>query len=141
MIGVIFAAIACFLALASGFHFYWAFGGKVGWSVAVPQKLDGTALIAPPAPVTFLVGAALAGIVALLALYLSGLELPTGRLPIRWLVAAIGLVFFSRGISWHPYVGLFKSIRSTAFGRNDTWFYSPACALCGLGFFYLAWLG
>jgi Protein of unknown function (DUF3995) len=44
----------------------------------------------------------------------------------------IGIIFFTRGAGDFRYVGFFKKIRHTPFGRNDTRFYSPLCFLIGM---------
>jgi hypothetical protein len=46
-----------------------------------------------------------------------------------WLIAG---VFMLRAIGEFKYVGFFKKVRKTAFGLNDTKFYSPLCLLIGL---------
>jgi Protein of unknown function (DUF3995) len=135
------AAIAAFLALAAGFHFYWGLGGKTGWHVAAPQLPNGQPLFIPGRAATLLVALALTGIAAGLLAFTFHVELLLGRQAQRWAMALLGAVFLARGLSWHPYVGMFKSVRHTAFGRNDTWFYSPGCVLSGCGFVWLAWQG
>ena len=140
------ALIVAFLGVGAALHFYWGFGGRIGSSVAVPHRIDGEShtgmpLFKPGAVATLAVALALSLICVALALYVSGatLGLPRG---LWWIgMAAVGLVLLLRGFSWHPYFGLFKTVRTTAFARNDTWFYSPGCVLTGLGFLWLAWGG
>jgi hypothetical protein len=130
--------ICVFLAVGAAFHYFWAFGGRAGWHVAVPQHLDGTQLFAPSRTATFAVAAMLTIVLIVLVVYALRLDL----LPRNWLRTAMvlfGLAFLIRGLAWHRYVGLFKTVRTTAFGRNDTRYYSPGCVLAGIGFLLLAW--
>ena len=133
--------IGGFLAVGAAFHFYWAFGGRYGHRVAVPQRLDGTPLFVPSAAATFAVAFGLTLVAAVLAAYAMRLDLPVPRGLLRIGMVILAVIFLARGLSWHPYVGLFKSVRSTDFGRNDTRFYSPGCIIAGLGFLLLAWEG
>lgn len=139
MRGIVAAFIVLFLGLGAAFHFYWGFGGRIGWDVAVPTRTDGARIMDPSPAATFAVAIGLTLIVALLAAYL--LNVPVPRVALSAAFVALGAVFLARGFSWHSYFGLFKRVRTTAFARNDTWFYSPGCVLTGLGFLYLAWAG
>jgi len=131
--------IGGFLTVGAAFHFYWAFGGQYGRRVAVPQRLDGTPLFVPSMAATLGVALGLTLIVAVLAAYALRLDLP--RSALRIAMATLALIFLARGLSWHPYAGLFKHVRTTDFARNDTWLYSPGCVLSGFGFLLLAWEG
>ncbi len=46
-----------------------------------------------------------------------------------WLIASI---FIIRAIGEFNYVGFFKKIKYTQFGRNDTKYYSPLCLIIGI---------
>ena len=141
MTALIALVIAAFLATAAGFHLYWGLGGRHGWSVAVPQRIGGEPLFVPGAAATLAVAAVLLVVLVSLAFYALPVEIPVPRFWLRLLMAGFGLVFLARGLIWHDYVGFFKKVRATGFGRNDTWFYSPACVLAGIGFLVLAWHG
>jgi len=134
-------AIAVFLATAIGFHTYWGLGGQYARHVSVPHKIDGTPLFVPSALATLSVALILLFMLAALAIYSLRLDVSLPRAWLRALIAALAFVFLARGLSWHPYVGLFKTVRITEFGRKDTWFYSPACVLAGVGLLVLAWEG
>ena len=133
--------MAAFLAVAIAFHFYWAIGGQYGRNVAVPTREDGTPLFVPTAAATLAVAAALAIMLVALVTYTMRLDLPLPRSLLRSGMGLLAVIFLARGLSWHPYVGLFKTVRTTDFARNDTWFYSPGCVATGLGFLLLAWKG
>lgn len=46
-----------------------------------------------------------------------------------WIMAGI---FIVRAIGDFKYVGFFKKIKHTAFGQNDTKYYSPVCLIIGV---------
>lgn len=140
MTGVVAFAIGLFLAAGAAFHFYWAFGGRMGWRVAVPQKRDGTPLFVPRAAATFTVGIVMTAMIAFLSAVVLKIEVPVSHGLMRAGTCLLGIVFLARGLSWHPYAGLFKSVKDTDFGRKDTLFYSPGCVAVGLGFLFLAWV-
>jgi hypothetical protein len=133
--------MGAFLAAAVAFHLYWGFGGQYGRRVAVPQREDGTPLFVPTATATLAVAAVLTLILLVLAAYEMriNLLLPSGSLRLGMVFLAV--TFLARGLSWHPYIGLFKTVRTTDFARHDTLFYSPGCIATGLGFLLLAWAG
>jgi hypothetical protein len=133
--------MGAFLTAGAVFHFYWGFGGRYGWRVAVPQRTDGTPLFVPTKVTMLAVALLLTLMLAALAAYAMRLELPLRRSSLRIGMVILGPLFLARGLSWHPYIGLFKSVRTTAFARNDTLFYSPGSVVTGLGFLLLAWEG
>jgi hypothetical protein len=133
--------MGAFLATAAAFHFYWAFGGQYGRHVAVPQREDGTPLFVPTTAATLAVAAVLTLILVVLAVYEMRLNLLLPRGLLRLGMGLLAVTFLIRGLSWHPYIGLFKTVRTTDFARHDTLFYSPGCVAAGLGFLLLAWQG
>jgi hypothetical protein len=133
--------MGAFLAAAAAFHFYWGLGGQYGRQVAVPQREDGTSLFVPTTTATLAVALVLTLMLVALAVYEMRLDL---FLPRSWLRLGMGflaVIFLIRGLSWHPYIGHFKTVRTSDFARNDTFFYSPGCIVTGLGFLLLAWEG
>jgi hypothetical protein len=126
-------AIGLFLAIVAAFHFYWSLGGTYGWAKAVPQKIDGTPLFVPSKILTAMVALVLLMFaIAPIIFVMHATSFPPSNFQ-RIGLCVIGVIFLARGFSWHPYMGLFKSVRSTDFARNDTWFYSPACIALGIG--------
>jgi Protein of unknown function (DUF3995) len=47
-------------------------------------------------------------------------------------IYAIGAIFLLRALGDFKYVGFFKSIKNTEFGRLDTQFYAPLCLYLGI---------
>src|SRR6202012_2474082 len=127
--------------LAISFLFYGPVAGQYGRTVSVPQLEDGTPLFVPTAAATMTVAVVLAIILIALAIYVMRVNVFLPRDVLRAGMVLLALIFLARGLSWHPYIGLFKRIRTTPFARNDTRFYSPGCIASGLGFLFLAWQG
>jgi len=120
------------LVAISALHIYWAFGGK--WaSKDVYPALEGDKPFfqsdtIPMIPT--LIVAALLAIAAGLFLWHTGVIAPV--LP-QWIRVAgvwtVTIVFFVRAIGEFKYVGFFKTVRDTGFGRKDTMIFSPLCLL------------
>lgn len=124
------------IAFAASFHAYWALGGRVGYSVSLPQRADGAPVLAHrlawwrPAA-----GAVAFGLLALAALVLahSGrLPLPLPRGLARAALLCVGIAFVARTLVPNRHVGFFKSLRGTRWARFDTRLYSPLFLLLGL---------
>jgi hypothetical protein len=133
--------IAVFLAVAAAFHIYWGCGGQYGHRLSVPQRIDGTPLFTPTPAMTHAVGVALLLMLVVLVAFGLRLDQLVPRWVLRLAIAGQGAAFLVRGLSWHPYIGLFKTVRTTEFARMDTLYYSPCCIAAGLGFLLLAWQG
>ena len=124
-IGISTAAVFVSLGLL---HVYWALGRSSPSAAVIPAHA-GKPLFTPTPAVTLLVALALL-ICALLVLGALGIwrfGLPSWLFKIGiWGVAA---VFLLRAIGDFRYLGFFKTVRDTTFARNDSWLYSPLCAL------------
>lgn len=119
-----------FLILAV-IHFIWAFGAKWGFDYALPTNEKGEMMINPKKSDCIIVGLGLSAF-ALFYLVQSNiifLELPYGIFSIGgWIIPSI---FNIRAIGDFKYIGFFKKIRYTNFGRMDTKCYSPLCLMIG----------
>jgi hypothetical protein len=124
------------IAFAAAFHLYWALGGRLGFSVSLPQRPDGTPVMAHRLSWWRPAAGAVALGLALLALLLLGhaghlpLPLPPGL--VRAALLATGAAFVARALVPNRYVGFFKSLRGTRWARFDTRLYSPLFLLLGL---------
>lgn len=124
------------IAFAAGFHLHWALGGKLGYSVSLPQRPDGTPVMAHRLPWWRPAAGAVALGLAALALLLLGdaghvrLPLPGGL--VRAALLAAGAAFVARALVPNRYVGFFKSLRGTRWARFDSRLYSPLFLLLGL---------
>jgi hypothetical protein len=116
----------------SAIHFYWAFGGRWAKDAGIPTNENNSKLISPGVLSTVIVALGLAGfgVFVLAEAKLLNMPIPT---PVNryglWIIATIFLV---RAIGEFKYIGFFKTIKHTRFGRNDTNYYSPLCLLIGI---------
>ncbi len=123
---------ASVLALLGLLHIYWAAGGAAGSTVVLPERA-GRPLFQPTPTSTLGVAG---GLFAAALLVLARLGVVCDCVPVRWtrlgtwLLAA---VFTLRAIGDFRYVGLFKRVRDTPFGRWDTRLFTPLCSLLALG--------
>jgi len=127
--------IVVFIGLAI-IHIYWAFGGNLGKSAALPE-IDGKPLFLPSAPLTFLVS----GLLLICALFITVLAnwvaLPVTHKLTTGLGVLLAAVFAMRAIGNFKYVGFFKRVKGTRFARLDTLVYSPLCLLISAGVLFV----
>lgn len=124
------------LAFAASFHLHWALGGRAGFPVSLPQRADGTPVMAHRLPWWRpAAGAVAVGLIALGLLLLAHagyLPLPVPASLARAALLAAGGAFVARALVPNRYVGFFKSLRTTRWARFDTRLYSPLFLLLGL---------
>jgi hypothetical protein len=129
------------IAFAAGFHLYWALGGRLGYSVSLPQRPDGAPVMAHRLPWWRpAAGAVALGLAALAWLLLAHaghfpLPMPSGLARIALLATAAA--FAARALVPNRHVGFFKSLRTTRWARYDTRLYSPLFLLLGV---LIAWI-
>ena len=123
------------IAFAAAFHLHWALGGRLGYSVSLPKRPDGTPVMAGrigwwrPAAAGIALGLALLGALALAVDGHLALPLPPGAA--RALLILCGAAFVLRALVPTPWTGFFKRIRSTRWARYDSRLYSPLFLLLG----------
>ncbi len=118
--------------IISGFHFYWAFGGKFGSKAVVPE-ISSKLVFKPSVLATIVVA-----FVMLIGAWL--LWKPHINSYAKILIygnLAIGIIMLIRAIGDFRYVGFFKKVKGTLFAQNDTLYYSPLCVLISLDAFYI----
>ena len=124
------------IAFAASFHLYWALGGRLGFSVSLPQRPDGTPVMAHRLawwrPAAGAVALALVALALLLLAHAGHLPLPLTPALARLALLAAAAAFIARALVPNPYVGFFKSLRETRWARYDTRLYSPLFLLLGL---------
>ena len=105
-------------------HFYWVFGGLKGLNKALPTDEKGTRVLNPGKIETSFVGLGL----LLFALYYSTrigiLEIELPKLIFDYSGWIISSIFILRAIGEFKYVGFFKKIKNTEFGKFDTKYFS-----------------
>lgn len=121
------------------FHFYWAFGGKIGLNKVLPTK-DGIKLLNPSKALTFFVGL----ILIVFAYITYGLQfydfsINTNRRFYLYSGIFLSIIFTLRAIGEFNTVGFFKKIKDTEFAIYDTKYFSPLCLLLGVIFAILSY--
>ena len=128
-------AIILFLVFVfiSSIHFYWSFGGKWGSDAVLPTKDDNnTKVLNPTILPTLIVAFGLLGF-GLFILVMSGLiAFNTPQWLNKYGLWIIASIFTLRSIGDFNYVGFFKKIKQTKFGKNDTKYFSPLCLTIGI---------
>jgi hypothetical protein len=123
------------IAFAAGFHLHWTLGGRLGYSVSLPQRPDGTPVMAGrvgwwrPAAGGIALGLILLGALAMAAAGHLALPLPPGAAKTALIVT--GTVFILRALVPTKWTGFFKRIRATRWARYDTRLYCPLFLLLG----------
>ncbi len=130
------------LAIAASFHLHWAFGGRYGFSVSLPQRPDGRPIYDHLLPL-WRIGALFValGLIGIGLLALDRAEvMRTGldRELVTAVLALVGVAFVARALAWHRYVGVFKTLRTTRWARYDTRFYCPLFFSLGVSLVALA---
>lgn len=127
-------------ALLSLLHVYWAAGGRGGFLAAVPTWPSAPDAVTPagpainPGPVaTIAVATGLAAIALAVALRAGLFAEPVEHWALRWILIALAALMFARAIGDFRFVGIFKSVKGTAFSRADNLVYSPLCVAFGAG--------
>jgi hypothetical protein len=130
------------ISFAAAFHLHWALGGRLGYSVSLPQREDGDAVMAKRLG-WWRWGAA--GVVlalmllAALALTVAGsIQTPLEPGVGAWILRLVGASFVLRAMVPTRWTGFFKKIRSTRWARFDTWLYSPLFLILGLSLIAIA---
>lgn len=117
-------------------HFNWVFDGKWGLEQAIPTKENGDLVMKPRKidSASVGIGLLLFGAFYLIKSGLLGFHLPLwANTYVSWIIPSI---FLLRSIGEFKYVGFFKKIKHTAFGKADTKIFSPLTILIGaLGIF------
>ncbi|MEO8773654.1 MAG: DUF3995 domain-containing protein [Gelidibacter sp.] len=113
-------------------HFNWVIGGKFGFAESLPTKENGERVLNPKRIDSAIVGI---GLMAFGVFYIFQSQILSYNLPV-WLIKyggwIIPLLFLLRAIGEFKYVGFFKSVKITDFGKLDSKFFSPLCLIIGL---------
>ncbi len=124
--------VASIFAILASLHIYWAVGGRLGLSAAIPT-VEGKALMAPGPFITLIV-AGLLCLACALVLARGGLvDLGIAKGWVHKATWLISILFAARAIGDFRYVGFFKRVRGTRFAVWDSRFFSPVCVLIAVG--------
>jgi len=113
-------------------HFNWVVGGNFGFSESLPTKENGERVLNPKKIDSAIVGI---GLTAFGFFYLLKSGVIEFIIP-GWIMAygswIIPIIFLLRAIGEFKYVGFFKKIKKTEFGKLDTKLFSPLCLIIGI---------
>ena len=128
-IGLMLFAIYLFL---SAIHFYWGLGGKRGIDAVIPTNDNNDKIMSPGRFECFVVAIGLLafGFFILIKIQIVSVVLPSFIL--KFGLLTVSSLFIFRSIGEFKYVGFFKRVRNTKFGKMDTKYYSPLCLFMGI---------
>ena len=137
MVTILALILFLIFTVLGGFHFYWLFGGIWGLENAIPTKGDKPNTLSIPKFATLIVALVLVsfGLIYLMESGLINLKTPIPKTFEKilsygtWIIPSI---FILRAIGDFNYVGFFKKIKTTTFGRSDSKLFSPLCLTIGL---------
>jgi glucan phosphoethanolaminetransferase (alkaline phosphatase superfamily) len=123
---------ALIFTVISGFHFYWAMGGKTGKDVVLPSNIEGFKALTPSKAMTIIVAFVF---LSFAIFYLIKADLINFQLPNlinNYGLFALTIILIIRAIGDFKYAGFFKTIKNTPFAHYDSTYYSPLCLFLGL---------
>ena len=135
---VIARLVAAAMAALGLMHLYWALGGRVGKSAAVPE-VNGQRAFVPSRTGTLVVAAALFFAATVVAIAGGLFEVGGFRGIFRILAFGLSATFIARAVGDFRLVGFFKRVRGTHFARLDTTVFAPLCLVFGLAVLYVAY--
>ncbi|KGL61755.1 DUF3995 domain-containing protein [Polaribacter sp. Hel1_85] len=113
-------------------HFNWVIGRKFGFAASLPTKERGERVLNPKKIDSIIVGIGLTafGIFYILKSGIIEYNLPEWFMKyVSWIIP---ILFLLRAIGEFKYIGFFKSVKNTDFGKLDTKFFSPLCLIIGI---------
>lgn len=113
-------------------HFNWVIGGEFGFAASLPTKESGERVLNPKKIDSAIVAM---GLMAFGIFYVFKSGLIADDLP-EWIMSLGGwiipLIFLLRAMGEFKYIGFFKRVKNTDFGKLDTRLFSPLCLFVGL---------
>lgn len=130
---MIISILLSFILIGLGIiHFNWVLGGTFGFAESLPTNERGERVLNPKKIESAIVGF---GLMVFGFFYIFKSGLITYNLP-EWLMTygswIIPIIFLLRAVGEFKYIGFFKRVKNTRFGKLDTKLYSPLCLLIGL---------
>ena len=125
-------AITLIFVLLALLHFYWSFGGRLGYDEVLPTSSNGLRRLQPGRATGFGVAVGLLFFAFITAGNIGLFKNYVRKIYFRYGALAIAMVFFLRALGDFKFIGFFKTVRFTNFARNDTLIFSPLCLLIAL---------
>ena len=113
-------------------HFNWVIGGKFGFVESLPTKENGERILNPKKIDSAIVGIGLTAFGIFYILKSGVIEYNTPEWIMRYGSWIIPVICILRAIGEFKYVGFFKSVKKTDFGKLDTKLFSPLCLIIGI---------
>jgi len=113
-------------------HFNWVIGGKWGYDKSLPTDEKGKRILNPRRIDSAIVGFGLLGFGLFYLLKSGVINFGLPGWIYTWAGWIIPVIFILRAIGEFKYVGFFKKIKTTDFGKMDTQLYSPLCLMIGV---------
>lgn len=131
MISFFATTLFIFFTFLGSLHLYWFLGGKWGLRSVIPTK--NIEEKAKPIPLMATLFVALV-LFSFAILYLTKIEFVNFKLNWvqRFMYWVVSVIFLLRSIGDFNYVGFFKKIKYTEFGKADSKWFSPLCLIIGL---------
>ena len=130
---MIFSILLSIILIGLGLiHFNWVVGGKFGFSESLPTKESGERVLNPKKIDCAIVGIGLTGFGIFYVLKSGLIEYNIPEWIMKYGSWIIPILFLLRAVGEFKYVGFFKSIKKTNFGKLDTNFFSPLCLIIGI---------
>jgi hypothetical protein len=123
---------ALIFTFISGFHFYWAMGGMVGFDVVLPTNTEGVKFLNPSKTIAFIVAFVFLSMAIFYLIKAHLIPIKLNGLMEVFDLYPLAIVLIIRAIGDFKYVGFFKRIKNTPFARYDTRYYAPLCLYLGL---------
>jgi Protein of unknown function (DUF3995) len=135
---VLLASANALLLFALGLlHFYWAIGGKWAIDAVVPTKSSGEKLFNTSVLSCVVVAVGL-WLMSFIHVVNAGLIFLNTTFPIiHYATLAMGVIFLVRFVGDFKWVGIFKTVRDTAFAKSDTLYYTPLCLFLSISSFVI----
>ncbi len=135
MVSIISAVLALVFLFLSGIHINWVLGGTWGLNKALPTTLEDKRVLNPKKIDTLIVALGLLGFAVFYLIIGEFLKLHLPNWINKYGIWFIPSIFTLRAMGDFYYVGFFKKIKTTEFGKADTKLFSPLCLILGvLGF-------
>ncbi|WP_215225287.1 DUF3995 domain-containing protein [Echinicola shivajiensis] len=108
-------------------HFNWVMGGKFGFEVSLPTNEKGERVLNPKKIDSVVVGLGLTSFGLFYLIKSGSIEYSLPEWIMNYAGWILPLIFLLRAIGEFKYVGFFKSVKETDFGKIDSKFFSPLC--------------
>ncbi len=130
---MILSILLSLILIAHGIiYFNWVIGGTFGFAESLPTKESGERVLNPKRIDSAIVGI---GLTAFGIFYTLKSGLIEHNLP-EWIMKyggwIIPSIFLLRAIGEFKYLGFFKSVKNTNFGKLDTKLFAPLCLLIAI---------